>query len=750
MRSLSYIEIDVEVCSLIYGTSPCTASVPETGAHKCFNTKRSCQDKDNYSASSVTFRYAKPVEYLPADIEAIPSVSDISFTPATISLGENLGQRATLTVKFNDHPHSDTGTGYDKYLADRDYDPFKQGTYWGKFRARQPYLQGRQIRWITGLLGQALDEMQARHFIIDSFDGPTPDGTYTLVAKDVLKQLDGDQSQAPAMSPGFLLADIAADAAALTLSPSGIGSRYPSSGKAAVGGKEIIAYTRIGDAVTITARAQNGTTAQAFAAQDRFQEVLEYSAADAADIIYDLMVNYSGVPADYINLSDWKAETTTFLSRLYTANIAEPTSVSALISELVQQACLCIWWDDITRKIRLQVLRNISTDAARITPENTIFGSLKSQEQPTKRISQIWVYFGLINPLRAVTDTDNFRSTSISIDEDAEEEYGTPVIKKVMSRWIPALGRTVADRLGAIQLARYRDPPRKITFESFRYGQTEMQLGRGYLVASRSMQDETGAEVDVPIQITRLNTPPDRFACETEEMNYRAFPVEEKLIIVDADIFNVNFRAAYNSLFGPPEEGETITCRINAGVTVGSASTGMPAFDVGTWAEDVDLVLIVEGNIKGAGGDGGVGIPFLNADAPGKPGGTALKTARAIEVQFPAGKIWGGGGGGGGDWAYGGAGGGGGAGRVPGAKGNANSTRGEPGTEDAGGLGGIRGGGGARSGNGGSPGQAGGPSIIISTGSPNYPGGAAGNAIDGVSFCDFTITGGSLLGPQIN
>ena len=34
MKALSYVEIDVDRCSLVYGVGPCTASVGVTGEHK--------------------------------------------------------------------------------------------------------------------------------------------------------------------------------------------------------------------------------------------------------------------------------------------------------------------------------------------------------------------------------------------------------------------------------------------------------------------------------------------------------------------------------------------------------------------------------------------------------------------------------------------------------------------------------------------------------------------------------------------
>lgn len=779
MRSLTFIEVDVPFCSLVYGVAPCTASLvssPPTGTIKCFNSRATCQDIANFDPEDVTIRFAKPTDYLPSDIECIPSILDVSFTPATISLGENLGTRATLSVTFKDHPHSDTGEGFDKYLADRTYDPYSQGTFWGKFRARQPFLQGQPIRWITGLLGDDLADMETRHFIVESFDGPTPDGKYTLVAKDVLKLVDGDRSQAPPLNSGFLNGAINTTDMSFTLSPSGIGnSDYAASGTAVIGGNEIVTFTRSSDSVTITARALFGTSAVSHAAQDRFQEVLRYDSADPADIIYQLMVSYAGVPSAYITLSDWQAETSAFLGRLYTAKICEPTSVGTLISELIQQACLSIWWDDAEQKVRLRVLRGILTDANTFTPENTLQGTLTIKEQPEKRISQVWTYFGPINAVKSIGDTENYRSTSIVIDDAAEEDYGTSVVKKIFSRWIPALGRTVADRLGAIQLGRYRDPPRRLTFDLQRYAETDVLLGEGYRVEAQCIQDATGAASDIPIQITRLNPGPDRFKVEAEEMLFTA-PDEDlvdKTIIIDSNINDLTLIDVHNSIYPPPLSGDTVTFRINPGVIVGSSSVTDPAITVGAWPAGVTINLDVQGRIQGRGGNGGQGAtPASVAGSGGQQGGRALYTRYAINLLVASGAIWAGGGGGGGGGAStlglstssgGGGGGGGGAGTLGGLGGVGGAATGAgtygsdgaPGQPTAGAGGGSRGSGNGANfpgfgANGGGPGLAGGAGGNGTGLGIGGAGGAAGNAIDGVSYVTVVSGPGDIRGGQVN
>jgi hypothetical protein len=769
-QSLTYIEIDIPFCSLSYGVAPCTAAIPTTGDVKCFNSIKTCQDRVNFTESDVTLRFAKPTEYLPREIDCIPSIVSVDFSPATVSLGKDLGQRASLTVTFQDHPHSDTGQGYDKYRTERAYDPYSQGTYWGKFRARQPFLRGRALRWINGAVGEALADMETLHFVIDSFNGPTPDGKFTIVAKDMLKLADGDRAQCPVLSNGFLAADISSSATSATLLPAGIGNdEYPSGGSdyLCIGGNEIVQFTRVGDTLTFTSRGALGTTAAAHRAQDRVQVIRHYAAMDAADILHDLLVNYADVDAGKITLSDWQDETGTILGNVYTGTVCEPTSVATLCAEIIEQAALAVWHDIQADVLRLQVLRAVPTDANTFTPENTIEKSLAIKEQESKRISRVQVYFGRIDPTKPLTNLDNYRSTSLTIDDAAEADYGVAAIKTILSRWIPQAGRSVADRVGAVLLGRYRDAPRQVQLKLQRRASTDVELGVGYRVEAGCVQDATGAESDIPIQVTRLNPGPDVFTVEAEEMLWAAPTADTgtRYVIFDANNYNINLRTSHDSIYPPAESGDVVNCIINTGVTIGSASTALHAFDVGSWPAGVTVNVTVKGRIQGAGGRGGRGgTSWEPAGVDGTSGGIALYTRQAINLDVSTGgQVWGGGGGGGGGGmpefpypASGAGGGGGGAGNASGdggpATGGTAAISGGHGSETAGGYAGqgiwFAGDGGT----GGGPGLPGGNGHYGSGSSPPGigGGGVAGSAIDGISYVSLTLGAGDIRGGQIN
>lgn len=813
LKPVTYIEIDIEACALSYGVAPCTASVPTTGAAKCFNCRATCQDLDNYAPETVTLRFATPAEWLARDIDVVAaSIESVNYTPAVISLGETLGQRPSLQVTFRDQRHSDTGPGGDRYLSERDYNPYSQGTWWGRFRARQPYLVRRPMRWIQGLEGQALADMETRHFKVASFDGPTLDGRFTITASDTLKLADGDRAQAPLASKGSLNAAITATDLVATITPAGIlASDYPVSGRIAFGGKEIVGYARdvlVGDdahtllllhadgddastaitdasasartisvngnlqldqswkkfgtaallfdgagdyatvpdaadwafgtgnftietwlrisslaaqrtiasqqtdannrqqffvttaggigfsvtsasstiisltssngvivvntdyhvalvrngtalaiyvdgvsvatstdsdsvpnytgALTIgmvststnpfigwmdefrvsnvarwttgftspvapylesadqiaLTRGLYGTEATDHEAGDRAQLCLEYLAQDPADVIADLFETYAGVDAAEIPLTDWLAETAAYYRRAVTALIAEPTPVKTLVNELIQQVGLAIWCDDVAEQIRLRVLRAIDTDAELYSAHaggNIVKGTLNVAEQLDKRISQVWVFFGLRNPLEALDESANYRSGLVLPDVAAEAAYGQSAIKTLFSRWIPFGGLSIATRVANIQLGRFVTPPRKASFSLFRHGPEDPEMGGGRRLKGLPMQLADGSPDDVPIQIVSLLPRDDVWEVTAEEqlfVNLDEDDVDQHPIIIDAGSYDLNLRTLYDALYADaPVDGDVVNVTINTGVIVGSTSTSTAALIVGTWPQ---------------------------------------------------------------------------------------------------------------------------------------------------------------------
>lgn len=195
-----------------------------------------------------------------------------------------------------------------------------------------------------------------------------------------------------------------------------------------------------------------------------------------------------------------------------------------------------------------------------------------------------------------------------------------------------------------------------------------------------------------------------------------------------------------------------VLVEVSGGVTLGSTTTGTPAFITGTYPSNSRVLLVNRGRIQGKGGAGGV--EWGN----GAAGGAALNATSLITIDNAFGSILGGGGGGGGavGWYTGtldgktcncsyndGGTSGGGAGAEPGLSGDGGNS----GTTTAGGAGTGTGGNGGAPGAAGSGGGAGSanngtcPAGCTDLSSTFTTGGAAGAAVTGNSNITWIHTG---------
>ena len=748
-----------------------------SGGCECFNSLNTCQDTGNYSETSKTVRFGYEDADDQSGIDYIPSLQSISYRPQVISLEGDMGVRASLNCTFRDHRDSDTCDAGDPYWVGRGYNPFEQGTFWGKWMARHfPKMQGATIRYITGTEGQNVSSMESRTFVIEKITGPDKSGKVSVTAKDILKLADDKKAQCPVLSTGRLSADLTESATFGTLTPSGVGDdEYPVSGHVAIGGKEICSFTRSGDVLTLT-RAQFNTEATTHDQKDIVQLCKEFfngsNGLDPADIIHDLLVNYTTTPSSWINLTDWQQKTEDFLGgRLYYTLVAEPTSVKELINELLEQAGLILYTDDLNQKIRLDAVRELTTETIQYDEDTIVSNSFDSKRQPDKRLSQVWVWYGLRNPLEPLDEHTNYRAAVSHVDALAETLYGgQPAIKKIYSRWINT--RPTGTDLCYILLSRFRDPPRLLQWSAWRFGNTVPALAGRYTVSMWAFQSGTGEPVSVPAQVVKALPGDESIKVEAQEISWYTYddqPDQGLLVVVENDVTDFNFRTVYDKSYAAPESGDTITCLIESGVKVGGSSNTNFAFTVGTWNESgITLKLINNGYIVGKGGEGGSGGD--NDGSDGHDGGPALYTREDISV-INNGTIGGGGGGGGGgaggrDGVFsqtrlGGGGGGGGAGYNVGTGGNGgngddtedNGLPGQDGTLTTGGDYGTGRAGtddAARGGNGGDLGQSGddgepNDSLNLDGGS----GGSPGIAVDGNSYITWDVTG-TIAGSMIN
>jgi hypothetical protein len=673
---ITLVDLLQPVCTRVYGEAPCTAEVGVTGAAKCYNTRATCQDPENYNAGTLTLRFGSDQEGLEAYGYVLPVLNGMSIAPLSVNLGgmdsssSPFGRRESATISFNDFKHSDLLV--DPYRLDR-VSSYESGTFWGKWMARNPYAEGMRVQIHQGTVGQLVSEMETRHYIIDRITGPA-DGRVSVVAKDVFSLAEQRKAKAPRASRGELRTGFdELHAGTFQITPVEIADDDYDDGQffVAINDEVILVERTAGSGTfTIIARGAAGTEADEHEAGDKVQQVLEYDAELSHDIVYNLLTEYAGIDPALIDLSAWDTEMAA-RPELLSALVAEPTPVDQLVGEIAEQIGFTIWPSTIDNEIKLKVIQ-FEADPSPVVTDDAwmIDGSYSSRRLSTQRVSQVWVYYGQRNPLEPLDDPRNYHARRVFADLTAEsaDNYGSPAIREVFSRWIPQFGGSIATQTGDRILSLFRDPPLQVSFTVHKGRSGELSIGEQFTLRTRDEQGVDGAEAVssmIPIEIVRKE---DRIEVLAQQVRFYLPAPEARSIEIDADTNNVNMRTLYNALFGTPPPGERVTVTVLAGVTVGSSDPSLPAMDTGDWPQGIDLNLIIQATarILGAGGDGGDDI----TPTAGGDGGTALRAAAPL-VIVNNGTIGGGGGGGGGALSIDGpvtarARGGGGAGRVAG------------------------------------------------------------------------------------
>jgi hypothetical protein len=705
----------------------------------------------------------------------------LSYDPAT--------RIARVESAWDSGPAPDETTEYELREA---YDPYKRGSYWGKWIARNPFHSAYSCRAYWGYLGDPIESMRVGHYIIDRVEGPV-NGMVSLTAKDLFSKIEARKAVAPFPSRGELSADLTGTPSGFSVNPPGIGgtpeeeggyaSIDDSSGGYLAIGDEFVHVTRSGDDFTFVPDSEGlsrgclGTEADDHEEDDLVQGTFSAVQELPHDIAYRLLTEFSKIDPAKIDKDVWDARAAE-ITDLYTGRVGKPTPVLQLIGELERQAGFTPWPDVSTGMIELRALR-----AGAVSPVVTDQGwivddSLSVKPEPQKRVSQVWVYYGMKNPMEDVDDDRNYHSRVLRpdvptvIDLESETKYDVPAIEHVYSRWIPKGGRAPAERCGDRIAAMFQDPPLVGTFRLPASKDGELDYALYFELETSEVQDQTGQER--PVTMATIEVSRGEF-----ESSYRAQSVSFGLleeddgvrrVFIENDELNVTLRTLHDSHYPAPLGDELIEFIVVAGFSVGSSSTGAFSMDTGEWPAMTTpprLVVLAaahgefelpESGIQGKGGKGGDArvVGGVYTAFPGEQGGPALK----VRVPFTLdgnGRIWAGAGGGGAGGtgisplALGG-GGGGGLG-VDGGSGGVGYNTGQPGDADNGGPGGN--GNGVSSGRGG---QGGGVLSALAgfsgqngTGNVGAAGGAAGIAIDGVSLVTFDSNADlDILGSQIN
>lgn len=467
------VEIDQPFCTREFGVGACGASLSLTSPRKCYNTFPTCSFRQAYNAGTNTLRFIEPTFQVKGELY-FPCIKSIGGYDQEVNIAGfspvlgGLGKRASVKIKMADFPYNDITT--DKYWQQRvngaaqidegGYRPLDRGSFWSKWKARNPNFAGRNLRVRDGYINSSggVTFTKTRHYVISEVDGPDTSGDYTITAKDILALADDKRAMAPVAVRGRLSADITAGQASATLTPAGIGaSDYPSSGWATIG-SEIVSFTRSGNNLTLT-RGRLGTQAAAHNVDDTVQVGYRVNNVRADVVIRDLLVNYAGIPTAWIPTSEWAAEMDRWGgTMILNAMICQPTSVAELLGE-ISQLGITLWWDELAQRVRLRMNRPSEVPAGVISDRNSII-SIKRNDEDNQRATRVAFWSVQIDPTKGKAE-DNFLRATVSIYVDAESPdfYGQPITKTIYSRWLNQGNDAAAKIITGRLLNRYKRAP---------------------------------------------------------------------------------------------------------------------------------------------------------------------------------------------------------------------------------------------------------------------------------------------------
>lgn len=603
----------LDVCSRVFGTGLCLAT-----GEACYQTIAGCKYINAYDKTTQVHTFCSARVSIPTELlGAIPCIYDYSITPSRIDPNGSIGARGVASVTFRDFLHNDVGV--DPYVSTRAYDPMVQGTFFGRLRARNLYYTGRKMEIDVGYLDEAgnYDPANFRTFtyFIESLDGPMRDGEFSVTGKDILKYFDDVRAVAPPANSGKLLNDITVVQTSAVLTPGGIGAlEYAASGMLAIG-SELCTFTRSGDNLTLV-RGVNGTEAAAHDADDTVQQCEVITSQTAQNIAYHLSTNRASVPITYIPKAEWDQEQIDYLPRLYSAVIAQPTGVRALMNSLLEETGTMMWWDEESALLRFRAIRPLSDDPVKSIGEieHIVGNSLDIKDEPNARVSRVFVYYGILNPTKSLTDGSNFKLRHIEADGGAESAnlYGSQRIKTIYSRWITEQNAVAAIDLGEKLLYRFRRGPRRVSF-ILDEKDGDLKPGDFTQISSVRCQKMNGESDPVNAQMLsrKFTNTGHQVRYDGVEFFYLAPQIGpsgqvERTIVIVTDALNVNLRALHDAIYADLNDGDVVRFKLLGGVHIGSISTSQYAMISGSWPAGVDVYLDLYGDCV-IGGPGGAG-----------------------------------------------------------------------------------------------------------------------------------------------
>jgi len=643
--------------------SPSAATLKHQGEVDggCYATPFTCSSPDSYEADTkLLFRF--PSTQLGVSEIFHNGYDKRSYRAGTVAPAESMGRRAGASFSLKD---SIDGDDYVPYPDRRT----SNGTLFTKLLARHPNFEGRPVKIHEGFdpLNLDFNNFITREYVIDKAN--LKKGVFSVSVLDPLIMTENKKAKAPISSLGTNTIAITGASTTITYTGAPAFDYGVATSTAFVRiDSEVIEVTVLSDFVlTIVNRAVGGTEEKDHDINASVQECLVYTDINVVTIIEDLLINYTKIPT--IFLDDYTAVKAATSTITLTTNINKPTSVKALIDELIKTGDLVVFYDEITSKIKIKQVADASIEPININEDDHIGQDSIDFFRDTKNQFTRFPVAWAPNDITKIKDEENFSIIfkSINLTNEQPDIIGDVNDKDIFfNRWLTTSsadvikGTSIAQRV----IDRVVEVPEIATFDLdiesvFSTQGGNLELGTIINLSSSRSVNVDGTAKARNHQILSL-----------KDLGGMRYQVTSRLFQDPLAGVNVDFTISENkenydlsTEFSPIAGAYTIL--VEVGVTIGSTSTIIPAFTTGAQAVGVTFDFILRGAIEGAGGKGGAGGQLLMPDPGdisggfteqgngGLVGGDAFNATVDCTINTGSGAIWAGGGGAGGSFSSG-------------------------------------------------------------------------------------------------
>lgn len=610
-QHFTVVELDLPV---VEGT--CTIS-----GQPGYGTPQSCDQPSN---ATKTYKFTDINAPILPESGILRVIKNIKETTAELRSGRGLASRGTVSITFVDKK------GDPNPFAPAVTDQIKNtGTFFGKLSARNIFAN-RDVRVKNYRVEQdgsidLINGAETRYYISESFVS-LKNNEWQLKCKDELARINIGESVWPLPLEGSVRLDLDDTATVITVDAN---VNYLV-GDALRVGDEFFKVDSVVDIGLPTAAVGVGTrgspitytntlTTTIASAHDAGDEIFvcEVSDDERIDDLLERILIDVGVPSARIPKSDWTAEINEWhpLTRVNTLWY-ESLETNSVIEEILTSFLLDMWFDPVSREIKLEAISAWKESAATLKEGDQItFESVKRSSVESLRSTRAFIIYDKRN-LATSDSIENYKKASIFKRTDLEtgDFYGEPKTKQFESSKI--LSKDAADLLVQRFVQRYISPflyswetiEKKLNFNVGDVVDLDVSVAVGFDGANAT---STRSQI---ISINPKYTNVGR-VYDVKALTYEPVFATNSEIVITGNISNVNL---YNQYAGAPPSAVTITF-IFDGVVSSSSDENIPAIRAGGFAAGSKIIFVMTNgaNLKAKGGDGGDGQTLIWDDETG-------------------------------------------------------------------------------------------------------------------------------------